>query len=100
MELGESCGRVERRIEGPKEDRDSTERPTESTNLGPWKLPKTESQTKEKTLAGPRSPEHIYVADEQIGVYVGPPKLEQGAVPEPVACLPFWSQWEKTHLVP
>jgi hypothetical protein len=35
MDLGESYGRVGRKIEGPKEDRDSTERPTESTNLDP-----------------------------------------------------------------
>ena len=33
MELREAYGRVKRRIEGPKEYRDSTGRPTESTNL-------------------------------------------------------------------
>lgn len=36
MELREAYGRVKRRIEGPKEYRDSTGRPTESTNLDPW----------------------------------------------------------------
>ena len=42
MELGKACGRVGRRIEGLEEDRDSTRRATESTNLDPWKLPDTE----------------------------------------------------------
>jgi hypothetical protein len=47
MELGESCERVGRKIEEPKEDRDSTRRPTEATNLDPWGLPETETFTKE-----------------------------------------------------
>ena len=36
MELRECYGRVRVRTEGPEEDRDSTGRPTESTNLDPW----------------------------------------------------------------
>jgi hypothetical protein len=36
MELGGSYKRIRRRIAGPKGDRNSTERPTESTNLDPW----------------------------------------------------------------
>ena len=40
MELGESCGRFGGEIEGPEEDRDSTGRPTESTD--PLGLPETE----------------------------------------------------------
>jgi hypothetical protein len=36
MKLKESYGRVGRKIKGPEEDRDSTGRPTESTNLDPW----------------------------------------------------------------
>jgi hypothetical protein len=47
MELKESYGRVGRKIEEPKEDRDSTGRATESTNLDPWALPETETPTKE-----------------------------------------------------
>jgi hypothetical protein len=47
MELRESCGRVGGRIEGSKEDRDSTERPTETINLDPWELPEIEPPTKE-----------------------------------------------------
>lgn len=58
MEVRESCGRVEGRVEGPRGDRDSTKRPTESTNLDLWGLPKTEPPTKEHIWAGPRSP-HI-----------------------------------------
>ena len=41
MELREAYGRVKRRIEGPKEYRDSTGRPTESTNLYLQGLPET-----------------------------------------------------------
>jgi hypothetical protein len=33
MEIRESCGRFRVRIEGPKEDKYSTGRPKESTNL-------------------------------------------------------------------
>jgi hypothetical protein len=36
MELGDSYGRIEGRIIGPRGNRNSTERPTESTNLDPW----------------------------------------------------------------
>ena len=46
MELGEFYRRVGRKIEGPEEDRDSTGRPTELTNLDPWGLPETESSAK------------------------------------------------------
>ena len=37
-------------------DRNSTGRPTESTNMDPWRLPETEPLTKEHTRAGSRSP--------------------------------------------
>jgi hypothetical protein len=47
MELWDSYGRVGRRIEGPKKDRNSTRRPTESNNLDPWEFPETQSPTKE-----------------------------------------------------
>jgi hypothetical protein len=43
---GESY-RIVGRIERPEEKRDSTGRPTESTNLYSWGLLKTESPTKE-----------------------------------------------------
>jgi hypothetical protein len=35
------------RIEESEEDRDSTGKPTKSTNLNPWGLPETQSPTKE-----------------------------------------------------
>ena len=57
--LGKSYGRLGRRIEGPKEDKDSTERPTESTNLVLRGLPETESPTKEQAWAGPRPHEDM-----------------------------------------
>ena len=48
MELRESYGRIEGRIQGPEEDRNSTE----STNLDPWELSETEPPSKEHTRAG------------------------------------------------
>jgi hypothetical protein len=60
------------KIEGPEEDRDSTERSTGPTNLDPWGLSETESPTRERGQAGPRHP-GTYVADEQLDLYEGPP---------------------------
>jgi hypothetical protein len=48
MELRESYGRTGRRIEEPQEDKDSTGRPTEATNLDLWGLSDTESPAKEQ----------------------------------------------------
>jgi hypothetical protein len=48
LELWKSYGKVVGRIEGPKEDRDSTARPTESTNLDSWGLPELNKQPKSK----------------------------------------------------
>ena len=45
-ELKESCGRVGDRIKGAGEVKDTTTRPTELTNLGPWGLIETEPPTK------------------------------------------------------
>lgn len=59
MEIGNCYGRVGRKIEGPEEDRYSTERPTDSTNLDHWVLSETEPPTKEHTQARPTP----YVAD-------------------------------------
>ena len=66
MELREAYGRVKRRIEGPKEYRDSTGRPTESTNLD------HQPKSKHRLDFGPCT----YVVDEQLDLYTGPPKLE------------------------
>jgi len=56
MDFEQSYGRAERRIEEPEEDRDSTGRPTESTNLDPWGLPETQSPIKDRAWAGPKCP--------------------------------------------
>jgi hypothetical protein len=69
-ELGESYGRVGGRISGPEGDRNSTGRPTMSTNLDPWEVPETEPPTKRHTRAGPRLL-HTDVADMQFGLHVG-----------------------------
>jgi hypothetical protein len=50
---------AEIRIEGPKKDMDSTERPTESIDLDPLCLPETELSTKEQAWAGHRPPAHM-----------------------------------------
>jgi hypothetical protein len=52
-EHGQSYGRVGERIEGPRGERDSTRRPSESTNLNHCELSETEPQTKKSTQAGP-----------------------------------------------
>jgi hypothetical protein len=58
MELKRSYGRVERRTEGHEDDSDSTGRPRKSTNQTLWRLPETESPTKEWAQAGLR-PLHV-----------------------------------------
>ena len=57
---------------GPEGDRNSTGRPTESTNLS-----ETEPPTKEHIWAAPRPP-WSYVADVQLGLHVDLEQLEQG----------------------
>jgi hypothetical protein len=47
MELGESYGRVRGRIERTEGNRNSTRRPTVSSNLDPWGLSETEPPTKQ-----------------------------------------------------
>ena len=64
MELGNSCGRIGGRIEGPKGNRNSTGRPTESTNLALGLL-ESEPPTKEHTQVWPRLP-CTYVAGVQM----------------------------------
>jgi hypothetical protein len=60
VELGESCGRVGGRIEQAGERvKDTTRRPTESTNLSPGGLTETEPPTKEHAGDGPRPPTHF-----------------------------------------
>ena len=107
MELREAYGRVKRRIEGPKEYRDSTGRPTESTNLYLQGLPETEPPTKEQAQAG-LWPLHICSRWTAWSSYRSP-KTGTKAVLESVACLPVdpvplneclvWPQWERIHLV-
>ena len=65
MELGNSYGRIEERTVGPERDRNSTGRPTESTNLDPWRLSETEPTTKEHVQNRPKPP-YICVLDVQL----------------------------------
>lgn len=48
LELRKPCGRVEERIEVPEEDRDSTRKSTESTNLDLWVYHRLNHQLKIK----------------------------------------------------
>jgi len=66
MEFWESYGRIGGRIVGPRGERNSTRRPSESTNLVPWGF-----QSLNHRWAGPRPP-HIYVADVPLSLFVGP----------------------------
>jgi len=58
-EIRDSYGRVGGRVKSPEEGRDSTGRPTDSTNLDPWELSETEPPIKEHTQSGPRPPAHM-----------------------------------------
>jgi hypothetical protein len=53
--LRKSRGRIER-AEGVK---DTTRRPTESTNLGPWRVTETEPPTQEHVWTRPRPPTNM-----------------------------------------
>ena len=72
MKLEDSYGRVGGRIEGPKGDRNSTGKSTESTNLDLWGPSEPEAPTWDHAGAGPRPP-----ADMQL-VFIWVLKLEQG----------------------
>jgi hypothetical protein len=81
MELRESCGRIGVRIE-------ELHKKTESTNKDTWGLPETEPPTKEHVWAGPNHPNHpTYVADVQLGLYMGPQTTGAGTVHDSVARL-------------
>jgi hypothetical protein len=54
--LRESCGSEEAWIDWAGGVKDTTRRPTESTNLGPWWLTEMEPSTKEDAMAGLPSP--------------------------------------------
>ena len=61
----------------PEGDRNSTGRPTQSTNLDPWRVSGTELPTKKHTWTGPRPP-CSYVADVHLDLHTGPEQLEEG----------------------
>jgi hypothetical protein len=57
--IRESCGRVGGRSEQIRGVKDTTRRPTEPTNLGPWGLTETGPPTREHAEAGPGPPTHL-----------------------------------------
>ena len=79
---GTSYKRVGRKIEEPVEAKDSTGKPTESTNLDSWGLQKTEHRLD----LGPCT----HISDEELGLpslvpHSGPPTTGTRIVPEPAA---------------
>jgi hypothetical protein len=83
-ELRDSYGRVGGRTKVYRVDRNSTGRPTESTNLDLCGLSETELPTKEHTQVGPRYP-CTYVACVKFSLCASPPKTEVNAVPKSAA---------------
>lgn len=67
--------------QGTQKDSDSIGRPKESTSLDPWKLPETETPTKERAWAGLRVP-YTYVTYMQLDLHEGPLTTGDIAVPE------------------
>lgn len=57
-ELWDSYGIFGGRIKGPRRNKNSTEKPTKSTNLDLYELPETEPSTENHAWAFPRSPTH------------------------------------------
>ena len=88
MEPGDSCGRRGGETAGPKGERNSTGRPTESTNQDPWGS-ESEPTNQAHTRAGPRPP-RPHVADVQLGHHVGPGQLERRLSQK---LLPVWERY-------
>jgi hypothetical protein len=66
--------------------RDSTRRPTETTNLNPWGLPGTETSTKKQAQA---DLDLLQSSSKSVfDLHVGPPTSRVGTVPESIAYLP------------
>jgi hypothetical protein len=76
MELKDVYERIGGWIADPQGDRNSTGRPTESTNLDSWSCQILNHQPKNIHI-GPRPP-HSYAAYVQLGLHVGPEQLECG----------------------
>ena len=73
MGLGDSYGRIGRRIVGPEGERNSTGRLTEWTNLDHQRLNHHWKNIDWLNLVD----FHTYVVDVQLGLHVGPKQLEQ-----------------------
>ena len=108
VELGESCGRVVGRIAGLKRDRNSTKRPTESTNLDSWGFQRLQNQAKsihKLDLVATHLSSCTDVADTQLGLH----EVLKNWSPKAAACqwyIFFYlsclvsPQWNRIHLAP
>jgi hypothetical protein len=73
------------RIEQTRGVMNTTRRPTESTNMGPWGLTKIKPPTKEHAAAGP-SPPYTFVANVQLCLHAGPLTIVVESVSDFAAC--------------
>ena len=69
-----------RRIDGTRGVKDTTRRPTESTNLGTQGLTETEPPTKEHAGAGASPSPHVFGVDVQLGLHGCPLTIGVGDV--------------------
>jgi hypothetical protein len=81
------CVRIADRTEQGKEVKDSTRRPTETTNLGTWGITEPGTLlTRKHTEAGPRS--HTSIANVRFGVHAVPLTSGVNCI---LGILSFWS---------
>ena len=104
-ELGQFCGNVRERIKAAGGVKDTTRRPTESTNLDPWEL--TENHQPKSTQGLDLGPLHTW-SRCVFGLHVGPLRSGVEDVSDSVSChwmpLPYLDclvgpQWERGCLV-
>ena len=74
-------------IEGHRRDRDSTRRPTESTNLDPCGLSESIQGLDLSPTSHPHPSPHTYVVIVLLVFHEGPPTKNAGSYPVSVACL-------------
>jgi hypothetical protein len=89
MELGNAYERIGGMISGPKEDRNSTKRPTESTNLDLWGSQSLKHQPKSMHNLDLGLPPYIYSRCAAWSS-CGSQTTGAGAIPKAVAVCEIW----------
>jgi hypothetical protein len=90
-DIRQSSGSLQESRKGLRigQGKDSTRRPTESTNLGLWGLTETEPSTKEHVWTGPRPPYTYYSSCAAWSSYGPPNNCSGGCVWPGLCCLPL-----------